>query len=113
MLNVNGRTALHKAAFNGHHRIVQLLLNHGADPRLMDNEAHTAWDIASTNACKTAIGIFNPEDTERLIRERYKQLEMREEQGVQLEEGLRKKEESRLKAMLVDCAIDGKYDEIH
>ena len=57
--NDTGRTALHKAAFNGHFKIVQLLLNHGADPRHMDNEALTPLDVASTAQCKTALAIFN------------------------------------------------------
>ena len=79
---MNHRSALHKAAFNGHQKIVQLLLNHGADPRVMDDEALTPIDVASTNACKTALAIFNIEDTERLIEERYEKLELREQQGV-------------------------------
>jgi len=34
--NLKGKTPLHKAAFNGHHQIVLLLLENGADPRLND-----------------------------------------------------------------------------
>lgn len=57
----------------------------------MDDEALTPLDVASTNACKTALAIFNIEDTERLIEERHEKLELREQQGVQLEEGMKRK----------------------
>lgn len=36
-INHRQRTALHKAAFNGHHQIVLILLENGADPRMNDS----------------------------------------------------------------------------
>ena len=51
-INVNGRdagqhTPLMCAAFNGHQRICRLLLEHGANPSLFDNNLQTAEDQAA------------------------------------------------------------------
>ena len=39
----NGWTALEKASFNGHHKVVELLLGAGANPDLQ-NKVRTGWD---------------------------------------------------------------------
>lgn len=43
-MNGDDRTALHKAAYNGTPEIIQLLLENGADPRLIDSSGHTSSD---------------------------------------------------------------------
>jgi len=40
------RTALHRAAFNGHKNIVQYLLDQGANPSATDNAGQTAGEAA-------------------------------------------------------------------
>lgn len=44
--NLLGKTALHKAAYNGHDGIVELLLKNGADPKLTDNDGKKPIDYA-------------------------------------------------------------------
>jgi len=44
-----GNTALHKAACYGHTRVVELLLEAGADPRAKDNYGKTPSDLARQN----------------------------------------------------------------
>ena len=39
----NGWTALKRASFNGHHKVVELLLRAGANPDLLD-KVRTGWD---------------------------------------------------------------------
>lgn len=45
--NFDMKTALHKAAFNGHSSIVLLLLENGADPWLNDNNLDQPINLAS------------------------------------------------------------------
>ena len=40
-------TALMIAGQRGHKHIVELLLGHGADRTMTDNEGKTAWDLAT------------------------------------------------------------------
>lgn len=53
----DGRTALHRAAFNGHGECVKLLLEAGADPRVKDRQGETAFDIATDPAMHAQMGI--------------------------------------------------------
>ena len=43
----NGRTALHDAAYNGHHEICDLLLAHDANPNVVDGDGFTPLRLAS------------------------------------------------------------------
>jgi Ankyrin repeats (3 copies) len=45
--NKNGMTALMRAAYHGHERMVLALLEHGADPNLMRNDKFTALALAA------------------------------------------------------------------
>lgn len=51
----NGSTALLAAAYQGHERIVELLLEKGADYSLSDYELRTPVDVAKTDAIKQRI----------------------------------------------------------
>jgi len=46
----NGDTPLHLAASSGNAVTVRLLLEHGADPSLVNAEGKTAWQCAHDNA---------------------------------------------------------------
>jgi hypothetical protein len=48
--NVLGDTPLHVAAARGHLEVVQLLLGHGADPRLHNKDQQTPTDLAMDSA---------------------------------------------------------------
>ena len=43
-------TLLHLAAGGGHPKVIAVLLNAGADPKALDNDARTPWDLARTNS---------------------------------------------------------------
>lgn len=45
--NKHGMTALMRAAYSGHERMVRVLLEHGADPNLMRNDRFTALALAA------------------------------------------------------------------
>lgn len=42
----NGFTPLHCAAWNGQKEVIQILLQHGADKTLQDNQGRTPYEIA-------------------------------------------------------------------
>lgn len=47
--NLQGRTALMNAAFDGHIKVVEVLLGAGANPNLRDKEGNTGLMLAATN----------------------------------------------------------------
>ena len=49
------KTALHYASENGHDRVVQVLLDRGADVNVLDSRRYTALDVASTKQIKRII----------------------------------------------------------
>ncbi len=89
-----------------------MLLNHGTDPRIKDEEAATAIDVTNNQACKTALMVWDTEETDRIIKERFEKIEMREQLGVQNEERNKRKERERIKGFLAECAVNGRYIEI-
>jgi hypothetical protein len=48
--NVLGDAPLHVAAARGHLEVVELLLNHGADPQLHNKDQQTPTDLAMNSA---------------------------------------------------------------
>lgn len=42
-------------------------------------------DVTTNNACKTALVMWDTDDTDRIIKERFEKIEMREQLGVQNE----------------------------
>lgn len=72
-LGSNGQSALHKAAFNGHDRIVELLIGNGAALDMRDNEralplhkAAAGGHLSAVKACvgPEALGLLSATDAE-------------------------------------------------
>ena len=45
--NMDGNTALHYAVNNGQSKIVDSLISHGADEKIVNNQGVTPWEIWS------------------------------------------------------------------
>ena len=48
----NGTTVLHAAAYFGNKDVVKLLLNHGADPKALNNKGENALTLATKMKCE-------------------------------------------------------------
>jgi ankyrin repeat protein len=55
-----GKTALHYAAAAGHTQVIALLLDHGADPTLKDNQGSTPLDLARAGGKTAAVEALFP-----------------------------------------------------
>jgi len=53
-----GKTALHQAAAAGHLRVMQVLLEYGADPALRDDSGATALDLAQSRGKTAAVALL-------------------------------------------------------
>ncbi|XP_034275966.1 IQ motif and ankyrin repeat domain-containing protein 1 isoform X5 [Pantherophis guttatus] len=89
------RTPLYRAAFGGHLAAVELLLQHGADPRLYADDGNTpeqvasldsvvailsAWDVTLTD---TMLQKMEAEQQRRVLqKQRHKEAEVRQARGV-------------------------------
>eukprot|EP01051_Picozoa_sp_SAG22_P020278 SAG22_NODE_4037_length_1413_cov_1.307458_1_plen_150_part_10 len=60
-LNTSGATALHSAAANGAKACVEVLLDRGADPRILDNNNNTPLDCAELRAHNSVVKAFESE----------------------------------------------------
>ena len=67
MLNDKGSSALHEAAARGRPGVVKLLLEHGADAELKDDDGATALSLARAGKHTEAVGVLEKEQG-RLIR---------------------------------------------
>ena len=65
--SVNGRTALHKAAHEGHTACIGILLDRGADVEIKTNRGNTALLVAAQQGHIACIGVLldRGADTER------------------------------------------------
>ena len=52
------RTALHLAAYGGHHHVISLLLHAGADPTIRDNEDQTALGSAQPQGHQECVALL-------------------------------------------------------
>ena len=64
--NNEDRTALHKAAYNGHSEIIKALLAAGADPRKKDINSNKAVHYAQDKQSKFYLKVWDPKRTERI-----------------------------------------------
>jgi hypothetical protein len=65
-VNSNGKTALHKAAYNGNSEVIHLLLKNGADPRIIDYIGHVPFDYIDNKDAKHVMNRWNLEWTNQM-----------------------------------------------
>jgi len=70
----DGRTPLHRAAFHGWQPVINLLLDHGADPKIRDESGMSPADLARTAIVRKQITDFPEEKTEAAKEERKRKL---------------------------------------
>lgn len=61
------RTALHRAAFNGHVEVCEMLLKAGADPRVKDKMGETCFDVATDPKIHEYLDSWNEEDVVEIM----------------------------------------------
>ena len=66
-INVNKKTALHKAAYNNKIEIIQLLLVNGADPRLHDENGWKPLDLCESPVAIGVLSAWDVETTKELL----------------------------------------------
>jgi len=66
-MNQDDRTALHKAAYNGIPEVIELLLQSGADPRLVDSSGNHAVDYMEDYDWKMIIFKWKTEWTDDIL----------------------------------------------
>jgi len=86
MANSDGRTALHRAAFQGKDVVVQLLLERGADPRLKDRHGEMPFDMASTDATSKVLSSWDAAKTDKMLAQRRAAQDAEDEKNVRNEE---------------------------
>ncbi|XP_068434691.1 ankyrin repeat and SAM domain-containing protein 4B [Clinocottus analis] len=100
-----GNTPLHHAAGNGHMHILSFLVNFGANLFALDNESHTAMDVAATRDRMDCVRFLdaaasqqtnqNPKKVANLKKEAIKEAERR----VKLCEKVKKRHQSKMDKM--------------
>lgn len=112
-----GNTPLHHAAANGHMHILSFLVNFGANLFAMDNEFHTAMDVAASrdrmdcvrflDAASSQQTIQNPKKVANLKKEATKEAEKR----VKLCEKVKKRHQSKMDKMYRGAGSTGSVSE--
>jgi len=77
---------LHRAAFQGFHEVVQLLLERGSDPRIKDRQAELPFDVASNDETRKALESWDVAKTDKLKEERDKAQDIEDEKMVRNDE---------------------------
>uniref|UniRef100_G3PCF7 Si:ch211-256e16.3 n=1 Tax=Gasterosteus aculeatus TaxID=69293 RepID=G3PCF7_GASAC len=106
-----GNTPLHHAAANGHMHILSFLVNFGANLFALDNESHTAMDVAASRDRMDCVRFLddaasqqttqNPKKVANLKKEAVKEAEKR----VKLCEKVKKKHQSKMDKMLSEASM--------
>jgi hypothetical protein len=63
--DADGNTALHLASIGAHRKCVQLVIDAGADPDVLNNKKQTALDVAGTQSLFQALEYFSEMSKER------------------------------------------------
>ncbi|XP_056263492.1 ankyrin repeat and SAM domain-containing protein 4B isoform X1 [Pseudoliparis swirei] len=112
-----GNTPLHHAAANGHMHILSFLVNFGANLFALDNESHTAMDVAASRDRMDCVRFLdaaasqqtnqNPKKVANLKKEAIKEAEKR----VKLCEKVKKKHQSKMDKMQRGAGDTGSLSE--
>ncbi|CAD7928023.1 unnamed protein product [Amoebophrya sp. A120] len=105
--SAEGRTALHRACFNGHCEVVTLLLQNGADPRIKDKMNERPYDIATSKEIHALLDSWKLEDSLHIMEERKKAREAAEEGLVQNDEERKRLLKSRKTAKIFQLVEEG------
>jgi ankyrin repeat protein len=111
-VNEDDRTALHKAAYNGNPEIVEMLLQNGADPRLVDSSGNRAVDYMENYECKMIIYKWKTEWTDDINRKREEESKKLINNFLYSDE-LNKEMREKLREYLIASAKAGDYKKIH
>ncbi|XP_035511482.1 ankyrin repeat and SAM domain-containing protein 4B [Morone saxatilis] len=113
-----GNTPLHHAAANGHMHILSFLVNFGANLFALDNDFHTAMDVAASRDRMDCVRFLdsaasqqtnqNPKKVANLKKEAVKEAEKR----VKLCEKVKKKHQSKMDKMQRGGSINGSVSEV-
>lgn len=110
-MNKDGKTALHKAAFNGSSSIIQLLLKNGADPRLVDSSGHIAMDYVEDMDAMMIMKKWKTEWTDEMTFQKLDVLLFENPDGLNPDE-LSIKMKNKLREFLIAKTIEGDYEKV-
>lgn len=110
-VNCNGKTALHKAAYNGSSAVIKLLLFNGADPEIVDSSGNKPMDYINTQEAKYLMRKWKPEwiDKHRVP----KSMKVFENPDTVNFKQMSVKMKKRLKEFLIEKAKGGEYNKIY
>jgi len=108
--NSDLRTALHRAAFQGHHQVVQLLLERGADPRLKDKMGELPFDLTSHEETRSVLTAWDVARTDKLKEERAAAQDAEDEKNVRNEEERLQLAKRKKMQKLAELAEQGEKD---
>lgn len=112
-----GNTPLHHAAANGHMHIISFLVNFGANLFALDNDFHTAMDVAASRGHMDCVRFLddaasqqtnkNPKRVANIKKEAQKEAERR----VKLCEKVKKRHQSKMDRMHRGGSVNGSVSE--
>ncbi|CAI2386120.1 unnamed protein product [Moneuplotes crassus] len=110
-VNYDGKTALHKAAYNGNSAVIKLLLLYGADPEIVDSSGNKPMDYINNQEAKYIMKKWKPEWAQR-----SKPLKCTKEfenpDKIDIKE-LSRKMKKKLQEFLIEKARNGEYSKIY
>lgn len=112
-----GNTPLHLAAANGHMQILSFLVNFGANLFALDNEFHTAMDVAASRDRMDCVRFLDAaaskqttQNAKRVANQKREAIKDAEKR-VKLYEKIQKKHQSRMDKMQREGSIHGSVSE--
>mmetsp|Transcript_17689 Transcript_17689/g.40998 ORF Transcript_17689/g.40998 Transcript_17689/m.40998 type:complete len:558 (-) Transcript_17689:67-1740(-) len=108
--NHEGRTPLHRAAFQSRLEMISLLLEAGADPRIKQRSGETPYDLAGSDEARSLVQAWDVAKTDAILEARQKLVEAEEEGMVKTGEELKRLQRARQFAKLEKMIADGDKD---
>ncbi|CAJ1348658.1 unnamed protein product [Effrenium voratum] len=106
----DGRTALHRACFQGHQAVAQLLLKRGSDPRSKDRHGERPFDMASNDETRAVLEAWDVSKTDTLKEARAAAVDAEDEKNVRNDEERLQLERRKLTGKLCELAEQGDKD---